>query len=228
MSLGVKDVRGLLDGVRAIIFDLDGTLLDSTGAWDTVNRSTFLSRGMDYPDDFMDKISGKTAIDAATYCVKEYNFNDVTPEELADKWKDIYIELFRTQVSYTPGAIEFARVAKSRGMLLAIGTACPHGAIDAFFSGRPEDRDLFDAIISCDDVSASKPDPAIYLECFKRLSISASEALIFEDSIHGLEAARRSGARAVAMLTGPRPPTDRPDLSIHVASTFTELLSVNQ
>ncbi|EFO62953.1 Hydrolase, putative [Giardia lamblia P15] len=228
MPLEVKDVKNLLDGVRAIIFDLDGTLLDSTGAWNIVNRSTFLSRGMDYPDDFMDKISGKTAIDAATYCIKEYNFNDVTPKELADKWKDIYIELFRTQVSYTPGAIEFARIAKSRGMLLAIGTACPHGAINAFFSERPKDRELFDAIVSCDDVSASKPDPAIFLECFKRLGIDASEALIFEDSIHGLEAARRSGAKAVAMLTGPHPPTSRPDLSVHVASTFTELLSIDQ
>lgn len=221
-------MQDLLIGVRAIVFDLDGTLLDSTGAWDIVNRSSFLSRGMEYPSDFMAKISGKTAMDAAEFCIKEYNFDDVTPAELVDKWKTIYMELFRTQVPYTPGAIEFARAAKSRGILLAIGTACPHDAINAFFSERPHDRALFNAIISCDDVSASKPDPAIFLECFKRLGVDASEALIFEDSVHGLEAARRSGARAVAMLTGPHPPTDRPDLSTHVASTFAELLCFDQ
>lgn len=227
MSQETIQAQALLSGIRAIVFDLDGTLIDSTGAWDIVNRSSFESRGMDYPGDFMSRISGKTAIDAARFCVKEYNFDDVTPEELANRWRSIYIKLFKTQVPYTPGAIEFVRVAKSRGILLAIGTACPHDAIDAFFSKRQEDRRLFDAIVSCDDVSASKPDPAIYLECFKRLGVSASEALIFEDSVHGLEAARRSGAKAVAMLTGPHPPTDRPDLSFHVASTFAELLSTN-
>lgn len=225
MSQEVIPTEVLLDGVRAIVFDLDGTLIDSTGAWDIVNRSTFQSRGMDYPDDFMNRISGKTAIDAARFCISEYKFDDVTPEELVDRWRSIYIELFKTQVPYIPGAIEFARAARNRGILLAIGTACPNDAINAFFSKRPEDRKLFTEIVSCDDVSASKPDPAIYLECFRKLGVSASEALVFEDSVHGLEAAKRAGAKTVAMLTGPHPPINRPDLSSYTVSTFMELLS---
>jgi beta-phosphoglucomutase-like phosphatase (HAD superfamily) len=184
----------------ALIFDMDGTMIDSMPFHAKAWVEFGLRRGLeiDIPD-FMRRTTGRTAYE----CACELMGREVTQAESVDithEKESIYRELFGAQFREVAGFGEFAKAAATRGLKLAVGTAGDKHNISFVFSNLKMDP-LPQAVVGGDEGLPGKPEPAIFLEAARRLGVEASQCIVFEDAPFGIEAARRAGMRAVAVCT---------------------------
>jgi len=99
-----------------------------------------------------------------------------------------------------PGLVEFLQQARAAGMRLGVATAANWENVEFVLRGIGL-RDAFDTIVTADDITRGKPDPEIFLIAAQRLGVSPARCLVFEDSLMGIEAARRAGMDSVALTT---------------------------
>lgn len=184
----------------ALIFDMDGTMVDSmpwhAKAWVEFARR----RGMaiDVPD-LMRRTTGRNAFE----CACELMAREVTEAESAAitlEKESIYREMFGAVFAEVAGFRAFARSAVARGLKVAVGTAGDRHNI-AFVMERLGMNPLPLAIVGGDEGFAGKPTPAIFLEAARRIGAAPEHCIVFEDAPFGIEAARRGGMRAVAVCT---------------------------
>ena len=187
-------------GIEALIFDMDGTMVDSmpwhAKAWVEFARR----RGMaiDVPD-LMRRTTGRNAFE----CACELMGREVTAVESAaitDDKESIYRELFGAAFTEVAGFRAFAAQAVARGLKIAVGTAGDRHNIEFVMSRLGMDP-LPLAIVGGDEGLPGKPQPAIFLEAARRIGVAPEHCIVFEDAPFGIEAARRGGMRAVALCT---------------------------
>ena len=124
------------------------------------------------------------------------------PEKMAMSFEKeiVYQKAFRPQLALIKGLPEFLKRAKMNGILMAIGSAAIMFNIDFVLDGL-DIRRYFNAIVSADDVSFSKPHPETYLECAALLGADPGNCIVFEDAPKGVEAAANAGMRSVVLTT---------------------------
>jgi beta-phosphoglucomutase-like phosphatase (HAD superfamily) len=185
---------------QALIFDMDGTMIDSM-PWHARSWVAFAQRHgieMDLPD-LMRRTTGRTGAE----CMRELFQRDIEPDEawalIAEK-EAIYRDLYAPVFSEVAGFRAFAAAARNRGLRIGVGTAGDQHNI-AFAFSHLDMQPPPDAVVGGDEGLPGKPEPAIFLEAAKRLSVRASGCIVFEDAPFGIEAARRAGMQAVAVCT---------------------------
>ena len=186
--------------VEALIFDMDGTMIDSM-PWHARSWVEFTRRHcivIDLPD-LMRRTTGRTGAE----CMRELFGREVPDDEawqLIHEKETIYRELYGPVFSEVAGFQAFAAAARTRGLKIGVGTAGDRHNI-AFAMGHLQMQPAPSAIVGGDEGLPGKPEPAIFLEAAKRLSVRTSGCIVFEDAPFGIEAARRAGMRAVAVCT---------------------------
>ena len=105
------------------------------------------------------------------------------------------------QFEYIPGAREYVLALREKGVKTAIVTSSNDRKMSHVFQALPELSGMFDLILTADMFLRSKPDPDCFLTAATRLGCNPDECVVFEDSLHGLEAARRAGMKVVALAT---------------------------
>ena len=186
--------------VEALIFDMDGTMIDSmpwhAKAWVEYARRRNMT--VDVPD-LMRRTTGRTAIE----CARELMQREVTEAESAEITHEkelIYRELFAAEFREVAGFSAFAQAAVARGLKIAVGTAGDRHNIEFAMSRLMMDP-LPLAIVGGDEGFAGKPTPEIFLEAARRIGVAPERCIVFEDAPFGIEAARRGGMRAVAVCS---------------------------
>jgi len=205
MPLATTKEAGSADCIRAravsgIIFDMDGTIIDSMSchaqSWVAFVQNHGIS--IDVPD-LMRRTTGRTGAE----CMRELFQRDLSDEEawaLITEKEVLYRELFAPQFAEVAGFTAFAGQTLARGLKVGVGTAGDRHNI-AFAMGHLALPTPPHAIVGGDEGLAGKPDPAIFLEVARRMAIKAQDCIVFEDAPFGIEAARRAGMRAVAICT---------------------------
>ena len=102
---------------------------------------------------------------------------------------------------YVPGALEFMQALKAEGIRTAIVTSSHNVKMANAYKAHPELLELVDVILTSNDFSKSKPDPECFLKGIEVLGGTAEEAIVFEDSLHGIAAGRAAGAKVVGLTT---------------------------
>jgi pyrophosphatase PpaX len=184
---------------RAVLFDLDGTLIDSTRLiLESYHHTMRVHRGQSFPDAEWIKGLG------TPLRVQFRRFTD-DPDELQRMiatYREWNLAHHDEMVRGFPGAVEATRALKDGGAKLAIVTSKNrHGVRLGLELGGFDG--LFDTIVTSDDLEASKPDPAPVLAALAALGEPASAALMVGDSPHDIAAGRDAGARTAACLWGP-------------------------
>ena len=186
--------------VAALIFDMDGTMIDSMPAHAQSWVAFVQQHGIniDVPD-LMRRTTGRTGAE----CMRELFGRDLSHEEawgyIAEK-EQAYRELFGPVFAEVAGFRQFAQLTLARGLKFGVGTAGDRHNI-AFAMGHLKLATLPHAIVGGDEGLPGKPEPAIFIEASKRMKIRAEQCIVFEDAPLGIEAARRAGMQAVAICT---------------------------
>lgn len=193
----INEYRQLLAGKKAVIFDLDGTLVDSMWMWNAIDIE-FLGRfGLTCPDDMEREIEGMSFSETAVY-FKERFALPLSLEEIKKAWIDMSIDKYRHEVPLKTGALEFLKSCKEAGIVTGIATSNGRDMVDAVIDSLKIGEYLNVVTTAC-EVDRGKPEPDIYLEVAKRLHQKPCDCLVFEDIPAGILAGKRAGMTVIAV-----------------------------
>ena len=181
----------MLNNKEAIIFDLDGTLIDSMGMWKDIDIEYLGKYGIPMPEGLQKDLEGLSFYENAVYFKKRFNINE-SLEEIQETWLKMADYKYRNSLSLKPGAAEFLAYAKKKNMKLAIASSNSITLIESVLEANNV-RDYFDVICTCDQVENSKPAPDVYLKAAELLGVSPKKCVVFEDIEKGIQSGKAAG-----------------------------------
>jgi beta-phosphoglucomutase len=185
----------------AIIFDLDGTLLDSEAIHEALYQEVAQKVGYLLSDDeYISKLRGKADEEIIGYIVKQTGEQHDLQQLISYKQKRYKEYLIRGDIPQTKGAIKFIESLAKMGFLLAICTSATSEEVKLGL-GKIELFDYFDVIISAENMQQGKPAPEPYLMTAKTLGVLPKECLAYEDSVAGVQSAIAAGMQVVGINT---------------------------
>lgn len=140
--------------------------------------------------------------------------------QLGNEKEEIYRELYRAHQKPAEGLIDFLKTARQSGLKIGLGSSAPPENIVFTLDGLNL-RQYFDAIVNGSEVTVGKPAPEVYLKLAKKLAVSASESIVLEDALAGIEAGKNAGAKVIGLAT--THPAHEINHSDMVVNDFTEL-----
>ncbi len=184
--------------IRGLIFDFDGLMVDTETAARDSWVDIFQEYGCDFPHDAWAKVLGGSGrdFDACGYLTEQTGLQ-LDPEELRARRGQRKLELVAAQ-PLMPGIASYLADGKRGGLRLGVASSSSCDWVAGHLD-RLGVTDLFNAIVTGDDVAHVKPDPELYLLALARLGLEPHEAIVFEDAPNGILAAKRADIFAVAV-----------------------------
>jgi len=176
--------------IKAVIFDLDGVIVESENAHIEAEKQTFLKYGVRISAEELHRYTGTTANAMFTELIKKYELN-ATFEDMFRQKENILFRLLEEDAEPTKGIITLIRKLKSKRIKLAIGSGSTKKQIK-YVLGRLSITHFFDSIVGAEDVVHGKPDPETFLRAATELDVNPNECLVVEDAELGVEAAKRA------------------------------------
>ena len=191
------DGMDLLNGVEAVIFDLDGSLVDSMWIWYQIDVEYLGHYGLSVPQDLQRAIEGFSFSETAEYFKMRFALPDPV-EEIKRVWNRMALDKYIHQVPLKPGAGEFLELCRRRGIRRGIATSNSRELVGAVAEARGLSG-FFSCIMTGCDVGRGKPAPDIYLAVAKELRTAPKNCLVFEDIVPGILAGKAAGMRVCAV-----------------------------
>jgi HAD superfamily hydrolase (TIGR01509 family) len=188
---------------EAVIFDMDGVLVDSEAVWDDVRKRFTEENGGHWHEAAQRDMMGMSSVEWSAY-VRDRLGVDMEPEEISTIVADRVADAYRESLPLLPGAVEAVRSLAAEWPLGLASSSNRH-VIDLVleFARIAED---FQATVSSEEVGAGKPAPDVYLEAAKRLGKEASHCAAIEDSTNGIRSAHAAGMAVIAVPNQDFPP----------------------
>lgn len=182
---------------EAIIFDLDGTLVDSMWMWKSIDVEYLGRYGIEVPENLQKEIEGLSFSETAVYFKEHFSIEE-SLEEIQATWLEMADYKYRYEVPLKTGVQEFLAYAKKTGKKMAIASSNSKALVEATLTAHHV-IEYFDVIVTCDEVEHSKPAPDVYLRAAEVLGVHPSKCVVFEDIIHGIMAGKAAGMTTYAV-----------------------------
>lgn len=184
----------ILQDVEAVIFDMDGTLIDSMWIWPAVDEAFLEKYALEAPEDFHEAMEGKSYTEVAQYFLDIFPKLTCTIDEVKQEWMDMTFEKYTTQVTLKKGAYEFITELREKGIKFGIATSNARELVDATLSALGV-TEFFTSVRTSCEVAAGKPAPDVYLRVAEDIGIEPSKCLVFEDVPMGILAGKNAGMK---------------------------------
>ena len=184
--------------LEAVIFDMDGVLIDSEPLWRRAEREVFGNVGLALTTEMCLGTMGLRLDEVVAYWYRRFPW---TGKSLGQVEEEVLTEMYRLiadEGAPLAGVRETLDAVRDSGLALAIASSSPSGLIEAVVD-KLGIRDYFNVMCSADEDALGKPDPAVYLRTADRLTVDPRVCLVFEDSFLGVRAAKAAGMTVVAV-----------------------------
>ncbi len=187
----------MLKNIDAVIFDLDGTLIDSMWMWKQIDIEYLSKFDLELPDNLQSEIEGMSFSETAVYFKNRFHLTD-TLDEIKATWNEMAYHKYRYEVPFKEGALEFLKYLKKHRIKTGIATSNSKDLVNAVVSNY-EVGDFFDSIHTSCEVEKGKPAPDIYHLVAKDLEVDPGRCLVFEDVINGIKAGKNASMKVCAV-----------------------------
>ncbi len=187
----------MLRGVDAVLFDLDGSLVDSMWVWKSIDVEYLGRFGISLPEGLQYEIQGMSFTETAAYFKEHFPIPD-SIEKIKSDWNRMAWDKYTYEVPLKSGIPKFLSMCKENGIQLGIATSNSRELVENI-AGVHKLRDYFTCIVTGCDVVRGKPAPDIYLEAAGRLGVAPKHCLVFEDIVQGIQAGKNAGMRVCAV-----------------------------
>lgn len=193
------------DAVRAVVFDLDGVLVDSEELWDVIRRGLAADAGRSWPAEATRAMQGMSTGEWAAYLTDAVGVPG-EPDEVAATVVDRIAAQYDSRLPLLPGAVEVVE-RLGRRWPLGLASSSPRRLIDTVLDSAGLAQ-RFEVSVSTEEVAAGKPSPAVYQAVVARLGVDPSQAVAIEDSSNGLRSAAAAGLGVLAVPNAAFPPSE--------------------
>jgi len=187
--------------MKAVIFDMDGVIIDSEPFWQKAEFEVFSSLGVVLSTEFTNVTKTMTTIEVTRFWYKKFPWQSKSFEEVEEMVIARVMELIEQAGGEINGIESFIKKLKSNGFKIGLATNSPYKIIPVVLE-KAGIAEYFDSIFSAEFVEFGKPDPAIYLMTSKELGIDPENCIVIEDSYSGMLAAKKAGMKVVAFTNG--------------------------
>jgi HAD superfamily hydrolase (TIGR01509 family) len=189
--------------VEAVVFDLDGVLVNSEAVWDEVRKRFTEENGGRWHENAQRDMMGMSSVEWSRY-VHERLGVELEPERISAEVADRVAALYRERLPLLPGAVESVRALAAEWQLGLASSSNRH-VIDLVLE-QAGIADAFRATVSSEEVGAGKPAPDVYLEAARGLDVGPEACVAIEDSTNGIRSAHAAGMGVIAVPNKDFPP----------------------
>lgn len=186
---------------KAIIFDMDGVIVDSQAKHHRAELAVLKKYGLDVSREKWKMFFGWKIEEIFYYLAKKYKRNNWPINAMAEEKNILFLKLIKAGVKRIPGAVNFITNAHKYFLKTAVATSSKKAQQKLIFDKLGIEK-CFNVFVHGEDVKKGKPDPEIYLLAAKKLKFKPAECLVIEDAPNGVLAAKRAGCSVVGILTG--------------------------
>ena len=188
----------MLTNIDAVIFDIDGTLVDSMHVWTDIDDIFLEKYHLEEPENFHEGMEGKSYSETAQYFLDLFPELPHTKQELEDEWHEMAFEIYTKELQLKKGAYDFIVDMHKTGIKLGIATSNSRDLAEGLLMNTGVWQYL-DAVWTSDEAKAGKPAPDVYLKVAESLGVKPERCLVFEDVPNGILAGINAGMKVCAV-----------------------------
>ena len=185
--------------LEAVLFDMDGVIVDSEPLWSKAEEQLLARRNLRYSPQLKTVMMGLDSSEAVGFLIKHYNLQESVGDVVAER-NQLVADLFRQFLRPMPHALQLARSVQAAQIKTGLASSSPKELVDLALR-RLNITELFDLILTGDQVARGKPAPDIYLTAARELGMNHENCLVIEDAPHGVAAAKAAGMCRLAIST---------------------------
>ncbi|MBP2033949.1 HAD superfamily hydrolase (TIGR01509 family) [Clostridium algifaecis] len=197
MNTNTEAICNILNNVKGAIFDLDGTLIDSMGMWDDIDREYLKKKNLPFPLNLKTEIEHLNFEETADYFKTKFNIED-SLDVIEKDWYDMAYYKYSRNIMVKPYVKNFLELLKLKNIKIALATS-NYREISEIALKKNNIYDLFDIITVTQDVSRGKDFPDLYLLASKKINVIPEKCVVFEDSLPAIKSAKSANMSVIAI-----------------------------
>lgn len=187
----------MFNDIQAVIFDMDGTIIDSMWVWKKIDYDFLTKREILVPPDIQQQIEGLGFNDTARYFKEKFSLPDEI-DDIKNEWMDMVRHYYTNVISLKKGVYQFISDLKAKGVKIGLATSNSRELSETILK-RTGIYGFFDSIVTSCEVEKDKSCPDVFLRTAEELKICPSACLVFEDTLAGITGAKRAGMKVFAV-----------------------------
>ncbi len=192
--MGLKE---LVDNSKAIIFDLDGTLIDSMNVWNDIDKEFFKTHDLPFEEDYQKEIGHKGLKEIAAYTKTRYNLKE-SEDEIISIWLDMAKEAYAYKIPLKEGVKSFLEYLQSKNIKMGIATSNSLELTELVLKHHDIYK-YFSKVVTVNELKTNKGSPDIYLHISNSFGLTPNECIVFEDLLVGIKTAKKAGYKVVGV-----------------------------
>lgn len=214
-----------MQNVEAVIFDMDGVLIDSEPLWRIAMIQGFTDIGINFTDEDCRKTTGMRFKEVVEYWFNHHNITHSTPIQLHNNVYTHLIDLIHKKGQAMHGTFELLDFFKTKQFPIGLATSSSQILVDAVLH-KTQIKSYFHSITSAEFLQYGKPHPEVFLKCADDLNIHPKNCLVIEDSVNGVKAGKAAGMTVIAIPDMEHKDDDRFEIADHRLNNLMDVIKL--